>query len=1186
MADGVIGQNVGDLVNREGVMADIKFAIDQIVTLDSKIKETNENGIHLSIDTKGVQNLNSFADVVGRVNTQIESYNELGRQNIQVATKMSAINNRLGVDMGQALLHYADTTQQIYKNNAALAENANAMNSATAQLEKLKSLGVTSGAVVNELTNKFNAASAAITPFIVNNKLLATEITKTNQIISGAVADRVAKEEILEQKSAIVNKNMLDKKAANAADLLQKQEAFGDAYNALLLKQAEAEEKSAIKTAVTNAQKEANAADLLIKQNAYGDAYIALLEQESIAEQIAAIKNKNSLDAKTARETRAFNVAWEQGEKWQAQQAKNANSAIASVEKQTIGYQMLAKAKNMALRFPALLAELAIFALLFAAIEKIGTAFMESIPGTDAFIAKQEKMTQATDALKSAFSELGDALIKYQEQQRQSLAYQSDYTIKTLEDLKRIEDATKRKGEVDANGNNAANAQHVAAENRRKESIKSLQGQIDTYEQLKDVMESNQASAGKISGKELVSDVQNRFKDVSLPAGFLDKITADIEKNIKDKGSMSAAIQSAIDEYTSKIFTLHNQREDVSSESGNDINAQHNAAYDKRIELEKTLASLHQQLREANAKEDIESVDKVVGEIQAKYVLAAQEIEKQRARYIADYTGDKNDKEYLRYLAATAQQLAYLKEINEQNKKNAAFEQTAKDYSSYSATQSTLAQGNADIANGNSAFGSLNYGKSAAAMDADTQAKKAALTNQFQQLASTIKDSSQIIEAEQQLNDKLKQVDQQAYKDRLGLANQYFQSIAARITTGTEALSNENERRHYDNMTHIIKGRGNTNTGLFNEDIENQRADANIRLQDANKQIPAAQEAFGKTDAATKGPLSPEAQNEADAELAKSKKNLEALYTQQSKANYDLVDLDKQVLDKKKEAWKTFYDALPEYAQQAMSAIQQLQQQQFAVEQQNLEIKQREVELQSTQQIADINAEAGFAITKNNEVAKVEAQTTAEQNKLQQQQNQLELKQAEANKKNAEANILLSTAAAIMKIWEGYADQGEVGAVLAAAQTAAVAAIGAVQYAAAAAVPLPVFGDGGVTDTWHFIAGERGENELITPPSGQSYWSGTQAKIFTEQPGTLITPVSKMIDYAASNITGPVKWEREDNAQQQFNGMMMKFLAEKYEDVGDNIVNAIVGTASRPVNPGKEYDNAVNRNYRLQSRSK
>lgn len=224
----------------------------------------------------------------------------------------------------------------------------------------------------------------------------------------------------------------------------------------------------------------------------------------------------------------------------------------------------------------------------------------------------------------------------------------------------------------------------------------------------------------------------------------------------------------------------------------------------------------------------------------------------------------------------------------------------------------------------------------------------------------------------------------------------------------------------------------------------------------------------------------------------------------QEDINLEQLKADKQKLidDKILQAKEDISNKTIELAQQTFEAIKTIQDNQFAFEQQQIEIKLQQTQLLAQQQMDAIDATAGFQIQKDNEKAKVAAQTAAKENDLQKQSEQLQLKKARADKQYAEMKILADTATGIMKVWAEYGDMPAIAGAL----TAVIAGIGAAEYAAAASAPLPQFAGGTLgTTTRYFIAGEKGA-ELGTTPSGK--------KVLFERPGIYEAPIGTKIDTA------------------------------------------------------------------------
>lgn len=256
--------------------------------------------------------------------------------------------------------------------------------------------------------------------------------------------------------------------------------------------------------------------------------------------------------------------------------------------------------------------------------------------------------------------------------------------------------------------------------------------------------------------------------------------------------------------------------------------------------------------------------------------------------------------------------------------------------------------------------------------------------------------------------------------------------------------------------------------------------------------------------------------------------------------------VDDKIIDGKKEvATQTI-----NLAQQTFQSLKTISDNQIAFEQQQIQIRSQQINLQYQNQVNAINASAGYQITKENQLATLAAKNAAQQNALQQQANELTLKKARGDKQAAEAGIIANTALAITKVWASYGATPPIAAAL----TAIIAATGAVQYAAAASTPLPQFYKGGVTATDYFIAGERGA-ELMTTPSGQT--------ILADKPGIYTAPIGTKISTADETqkminaLIGGIGYNKETigNAHIKSDQMTDKRMVGKLNDIQDVLVS-------------------------------
>ena len=789
-----------------------------------------------------------------------------------------------------------------------------------------------------------------------------------------------------------------------------------------------------------------------------------------------------------------------------------------------------------------------LFAPILAGLQALGTEILSLIPGTQTFIDKQKNLqdalVQTADGFTSVIAKsdefkksidnaLGDGEEQYQSQINQ---------IKALGIIKGEQYDSELK-------------QFKATQELRDKQIEDLGSLGDKYYKL------NQLFSDVDKGGDL-----NRIRQNIGQLGLSDEdfkkysqVLDDFLKQRKNNSNLKlygnpaiTAAQAGVDNDTNKIAQ---QKIDEQTAFESKYNA---IIYQKRLELTKQLEGVSEQMRQANEKEDIASVDKIVADTKAKYTLLANDVERNKEAYLKQVTTPETRKGYIDdNIRAYDRLLSLLKQIGQQDKLNQEYELANSQYANSSSIGAGLTKGNADSSKFNAAFGVPDYSKGAKAIDDETIAKKDALQNQFRQLANTITDSTQLIEAEKQLDEKLLEVDKGAYRERLALANDFFNKSAAKITAETADLSSEDSRRHLDNLTSIINGGGsgaNQDLKTLYEEQADIKAKANIGLSDVNQKLPGAQVAYDKANSAAQGPLSADYQEEADKQKEIAKKTYDDLLTAKSQYNNDIANADKALLDKEKEYADAIKDALINAFSESAAAIKQIQDNQIAAQQQQLEIKQQQIDLQSKQEIAAIDASTGYAITKDNEKAKVSAQTAAEQNQLQTQANALTLKKAKGDKQYAEMQVILNTSTAIMKAFADFPYP------VAIPIAAILAATGALEYAAAASTPLPQFWTGGTTSTNAFSAGERGF-ELIAPPGKPAYFSTNTASVYNEPIGTQITAheqTKAMIQQAASNVyanqAGRLK---EGNFAKEVAKELSLLIGDRFEDVGNGIQTAV-----------------------------
>lgn len=262
-------------------------------------------------------------------------------------------------------------------------------------------------------------------------------------------------------------------------------------------------------------------------------------------------------------------------------------------------------------------------------------------------------------------------------------------------------------------------------------------------------------------------------------------------------------------------------------------------------------------------------------------------------------------------------------------------------------------------------------------------------------------------------------------------------------------------------------------------------------------------------------------------------------------------ELDMLYADQKKKVQEEIKDKTIELAKETMSAIITIQENQFAKESQMLAIKQQKEQTAYDQKKEAIQATAGYAIDKDNQLSKLAAQHAAAQNEIQQEQNQLALRKAKFEKQASIANIIAKTAEAEAANLVNFALNPIEAGVIA----GIIAATGAVELAAASSAPLPQFFKGGITETPIFTAGERGREMMVTP-QGELSLTPSTTTVYKAPIGTRIfnnDDTERMIKYAANHVTSTSQQMPVITVQ----GMDDKKIVGKLDEIAETIVSGV-----------------------------
>jgi hypothetical protein len=278
---------------------------------------------------------------------------------------------------------------------------------------------------------------------------------------------------------------------------------------------------------------------------------------------------------------------------------------------------------------------------------------------------------------------------------------------------------------------------------------------------------------------------------------------------------------------------------------------------------------------------------------------------------------------------------------------------------------------------------------------------------------------------------------------------------------------------------------------------------------------------------------------------------------------FNTNESDKEKIKSQQQAAEEAAAQAIELASKTASAIQTIKDNEFAHEQDLLNKEKQSIQFQAEQRINSINASVGYEIQKKNQLSIVNAQTAAKENEIKIKEQELAIRKAKFDRSAAEAQVIMSTQVAEANALSLLGNVATIPFYPAVA--ALIAATGAAEFAAASSAPIPTYRYGTTaTTTPTFIAGEAGENELITRPDGSSYWSGTKAKLFREPLGTSVTPLSKIQKFAEDSITNSlgvnsnaISFALSDQNKTEGYKILADTFGSKIEQLSDDIVSAI-----------------------------
>lgn len=757
------------------------------------------------------------------------------------------------------------------------------------------------------------------------------------------------------------------------------------------------------------------------------------------------------------------------------------------------------------------------------AVNQLSKAIAESIPGTDAYITKIERAAQATESLKTALEGTGDEFKKFIEDMKALSDAEKNGIDNTIEGLQRKIDLLKAEGVINGEVYDAKIKNLVAENEKRAEQLKGLQaekeiaqGLFNIYKNASQAKDEYLTAIGDKFGdpaknKNVQYDIYNKalgsIQSSGLPSDIQSKMEIELNKAYKDNGDIIKVLDQLYTKYSKDVLAATQAIENNANttlSANKTLQAELNTlTYTKNRELTQQLSQLKEQFRQAQEKEDVDAIDKILNDTRAKYNKAYSDVLKQRAELEKQYPNHELPAD----LAAKYDRLlSVLKAVGQQEEKNLKYEDAQKQHIESLSTGASLSSSAADIASKDAALGLPDYNKMATALDAQTKAKKDALNAQFQMQASKIADSSQLVELQKQYDEKLVLVDKEAFQQRMGLLTDYYTKVREEVSTASEALINEYSAKSLDKQNQILASHYSRVKKEILVFFEQQRE---IIKEAQEKQAALEQQLFQAKEQHRK-----HEQAGADADtLSADILKISELNNAKERARNDELSALQEIENKKRDAFEKTRDAAINFAQEAASAIQTINTNQINQELANLDAKKAALDRSTEDQRNAIEATTRNEVERANKLSILNAQAQAQESALEAQRRQLNQKKAQADKQAAIASIIQNTAVAIMSIWahDGW------NPILAGALTAVAAATGAIQLSAAASAPIPQYKEGtasnlaGTHPGGPFIAGDGYEPEYIKAPGKPGYWSKSVPTLYSEIAGTTVTPMSKFI---------------------------------------------------------------------------
>jgi hypothetical protein len=681
-------------------------------------------------------------------------------------------------------------------------------------------------AQTNQLVTSIQTLNTLYNPAVSQEYVLALQKeTEAQKLNAAATEDAIAKQAALNAIKTANKKAVTDK-------MLVDQYGVGGNEGAAKRKRNMEDDRKAIELAKNKSivldQEASYYQRLLAQVNTLRLSLRLLSEEEMKNSNIAAIMQERV--AALDNELRAFN--------------RTMGDSTRDIGKYEIGFAGIKNAMEMFGRqFVRAIGSLIIWQVLFDGITKVGEAIAESIPGTEAYIQKQEKLQQATESLISTFKSLFDEMQKVRDMQN---TIYEDFD-KGVDAAKRNEAYVKAQGITNGQIAQAEDAQAKARIEVLKAELVPLKQKQEIYDAqiklLQDAQRLGEEFAGDpfvqsfvIPGKDPMAndnvryEIYKRYNDLiehsGLSAEFTGKMLAELNKEYESGGNLLEFYVKTLRELTTES-TKNDQAIRTNTSQQADINQQiisknRESLYQKgveertaEIEMQEQLAAVREQYRLLREHGDAESIDKIVHDTEAKYGAMIRKVADQNTKirqdavqyaksisllvpdiagkdgkedFDAEYKGLPDDIKALfeKRIKTNNEMIVWLKRSLGQDETNRINEYMEQRLRIESAFDSQIQSNQATAAAFDAKYGKLSYSKMASAITEAVQAKQAQIEAEYVNLNLQYKhEADKLVQLEQEKQVKLLDVEKEAYKQRLQLGTEYFNKLNEGIQQST-----------------------------------------------------------------------------------------------------------------------------------------------------------------------------------------------------------------------------------------------------------------------------------------------------------------------------------------------------------------------------------------------------------------